>query len=480
MITQEEVHVLDANAEANGVPTSTLMENAGKGVAEAIRKNIELKGKSVLILCGSGNNGGDGFVAARYLRKHCKVKIFLVKDPRTELSRSNLRRVRSLLLGKPMTVDKLRPLLKTSDIIIDSLLGVGVKGELYSPYTTLVNKINKTKAWVVSVDIPTGFGTRRSVVPDITVTFHDRKEGMTKENCGKIVVVDIGIPPEAEMFTGPGEPLLIPRPDSDIHKGQRGNLLVVGGGPYYGAPALSGMAAQLCGIDLVHMFVPERIATAVASHTMNFILTPLEGDRITEEHVDTISKKFRRYHAMVLGPGIGKNSDEAVLGLIKECPMPIIVDADALKALDGHENYLKGKEVVLTPHSGEFRHLTTERPRADIEDRVEQVKYMARQYYSTILLKGHIDVISDGKRTKRNRTGNEAMSTGGTGDVLAGIVGAMLAKGLSTFDAARVAAYVNGRAGDIARSTLGHSLTATDVLNSIPTVFGQLIPWWKK
>jgi len=230
LITQDDVRVFDVNSEALGVATSTLMENAGKGVAEAIRKNIDLKGKTVLVLIGSGNNGGDGLVAAAHLRKYCKVKIYLVKDPKTDISKKQLKRVRNLIMTKVKDVNKLKPFIKKSDVIIDALLGVGLKGEVRSPYTKIITMLNKTKAWVVSVDIPSGFGTRKAVQSDLTVTFHDKKEGMEKDNCGKIVIHDIGIPREAVTHTGPGEPLLIPRPGLDIHKGERGTVLVIGGG----------------------------------------------------------------------------------------------------------------------------------------------------------------------------------------------------------------------------------------------------------
>jgi NAD(P)H-hydrate epimerase len=480
MITQDEVKVLDANSQALGVPNHTLMENAGRGVAEAMKRNFELKGKTILILIGSGNNGGDGLVAARYLRKVCKVKIYLVKDPKTDLSKKNLKKVRSLIMTKLRDANKLKPHIRSADVVVDALLGVGITGEVRPPYRKIITMVNKTKAWVVSIDIPSGFGSRKAVLPDLTVTFHDRKEGMNKENCGKIVVTDIGIPPEAQTYTGPGEPLLIPRPDSSTHKGQRGVVLVIGGGPYYGAPALAAQAAQRCGIDLAYLAVPESVADRVAAHSMNFILRPLEGDHVTVDHLQEIQRDFRRSNAIILGPGIGKSSDDAVLEVIKESPIPVIVDADALKALDGHEKELRGKTLVLTPHGGEFRHLTTERPRADVENRSDQVKYWARRYRSTILLKGPVDIISDGNNVKRNLTGNEAMSTGGTGDVLAGLVGAFLAKGMRPFDAARVGAYVNGKAGDLARAKLGHSMTATDVLEAVPEVMLTHVPWWGK
>jgi len=225
--------------------------------------------------------------------------------------------------------------------------------------------------------------------------------------------------------------------------------------------------------------VPENIVSRIAAHSLNFITVPLEGDHIKLDHMSTITRHFKRADAIVLGPGIGTDSDEAVLDIIKESPIPIVVDADALKALDGHEKELRGRELVLTPHSGEFRHLTTERPRADIEDRANQVKYWARRYRSTILLKGQVDIISDGKIIKRNVTGNEAMSVGGTGDVLAGMVGALLAKKMRPIDAARVAAYLNGKAGELAKAKLGHSMTATDIIKALPKAFIMHIPWWK-
>jgi len=478
MITHDEVKVLDANAAARGVPTSTLMENAGKGVAEAVIEGYDLRGKTVLILCGTGNNGGDGLVAARYLKKVCKVKVFLMDEPKTQLSKANLGKVRGLVLPKT-SVEALRSQVRSADIIVDALLGVGLEGDLRPPYPAIISMINSSKAKVVSVDVPTGLGTRSTVRPDMTVTFHDRKEGMTKENSGKVQVVDIGIPPEAMTYTGPGEPLLIPRPTPDTHKGMRGNLLIVGGGPYYGAPALAGLAAQRCGIDLVYLTIPETIVERVAAHSLNFIIRPLGGGHVTEDHVPTISEYFKRATAMVLGPGIGEESNEAVLELIRSCPLPMVVDADAIKAVAGNEKELRGAHIIFTPHAGEFLHLTGERPKADLEQRAEQVRIWAKRFSSTILLKGHIDLISDGVRVKRNATGNEAMAVGGTGDVLTGITGTLLAKGMAPFDAARVAAYINGKAGDVARARLGHSLTATDVVDSIPEVLSKDVPWWR-
>ena len=477
MITHDEVKVLDANAAARGVPTSTLMENAGRGVADILNKEFDLKGKTVLVLCGTGNNGGDGLVAARLLRKICKVKVFLVGEPKTQLSKANLSKVKALVLQSD--ADAIKPQIKSADFIIDALLGVGPEGDLREPYPALIKAINTSKAKVLSIDVPTGIGTKTVVKPDITVTFHDLKEGMTKENSGKIQVVDIGIPPEATTYTGPGEPLLIPRPGPDTHKGMRGNLLIVGGGPYYGAPALSALAAQRTGIDLVFLTIPETIVERVASHSLNFIIRSLGGGHITEDHIETISEYFKRATAMVLGPGIGEESNDAVLELVRSCPLPMVIDADAIKAVYGLEKELRGASIVFTPHAGEFKHLTGERPKVDLEERAEQVRYWANEYRSTILLKGHIDFISDGNRIKRNATGNEAMAVGGTGDVLTGITGTLLAKGMTPFDAARVAAYINGKAGDIARSRLGHSLTATDVVDCISEVLSLHVPWWR-
>ena len=224
-ITFIEVSILDVNSEYRGVRTHHLMEEAGKGVAEHIL-DTGGSGQRILVLCGSGNNGGDGLVAARYLINNAEVEVVLMRSRervRTELSRTNLRHAEEV--GVPISVagDDLAQKVAEADIIVDSMLGVGVTGSPRDVYAEAVSAINASGKRIVSVDIPTGWGSDLAVAPESTVTFHAPKVGMGPE-CGDIVVKPIGIPEEAERYAGPGELLLVPRVPTDAHKGGRGTV----------------------------------------------------------------------------------------------------------------------------------------------------------------------------------------------------------------------------------------------------------------
>jgi len=486
-ITFAEVAVLDANSEYRGVPTQTLMEEAGKGVAEHIMATGGA-GKAILVLCGSGNNGGDGFVAARYLVKEARVEVVMVRSRervRTELSRINLRRAEEV--GVPISVmgDDLTVKVDAVDIIVDAMLGVGVGGAPRDRYATAVRVTNASGKRVVSVDIPTGWGSELVVKPESTVTFHAPKVGMGPE-CGRIVVMPIGIPAEAELFAGPGEMTLIPAVPPDTHKGGRGNVLVIGGGPYTGAPALAALAAHRCGIDLVYVAVPGAIADVVRGYSMDLIVEPLGTGATRKLGPQQVADALRweeRCQAVVLGPGMGDDSDslEMAVRVYEELAgkeKAVVVDADALKALGTMDEVPLNPRAVLTPHAGEFEALSGSKLPRELEPRSAAVRELAASLGCTVLSKGPVDVISDGRRVKLNDNGNAAMATGGTGDVLSGAVAAMLAKGLEAFDAARVAAFLVGAAGDDALEELGHSMLASDVVWDLPGVLGAHLPWW--
>jgi NAD(P)H-hydrate epimerase len=486
-ITFAEVSVLDANSEYRGVPTTHLMEEAGKGVAEHILETGG-EGQRILILCGSGNNGGDGFVAARYLKKKATVEVVLLRSRervRTELSRTNLRHAEEV--GIPISVvdDELAKKVAASVIIVDSMLGVGVTGSPRGTYEQAVTAINSSGKRIIAVDIPTGWGSDLSVAPESTVTFHALKVGMGPE-CGTIVVKPIGIPDEAVTMAGPGELLLIPQVPRDAHKGGRGNVLVIGGGPFTGAPSLAAVAAHRCGLDLVYVAVPGAVADVVKGYSMDLIVEPVgtaATRKLGPEGLGEVLKWEERCDAVVLGPGLGDDpvSLEMVATIYKrlaEKGKPVVVDADALKAFAAMGQVPRHPGAVLTPHAGEFAAMTGSALPEDLEARKEAVRAMADMLGCTILSKGPIDVVSDGMQVKLNDTGNAAMATGGTGDVLSGTVGAMLAKGMNGFDAARAAAFVVGTAGDGALEELGHSMLASDLLWNLPSVFGEYLPWW--
>jgi len=482
MIPFKEVRVLDRNAQHLGVPTSQLMENAGKAVADNVMKRYNLAHKKVTVICGTGNNGGDGFVAARFLRVHAEVTVVLLSDEKnitSDIARLNFSKIK----GKVKTLvspANLGELINTSDIIIDAMLGVGIKDKLKEPYASVVKKLNASHRQIVSVDVPSGLGTDLAVRPSMTVTFHDLKEGMENARCGKVVVADIGIPKEAELYIGPGEYAYLPRPSADSRKGDNGRIVVVGGGPFTGAPAFSAFAAYRMGADLVRILTPSSAASIIASYSPAFIVHALPGQGLNASHVEDVIAALNDCDALVIGPGLGTVPDalSAVCDILSRCQKPVVIDADAIRAVGQNRKVLKGLNAVITPHAGEFTLLTGERLPDDMEGRARAVKNWAKKLELTILLKGHGDIVSDGTHLKYNRTGNPGMTVGGTGDVLTGIVGALLARKLSPYNAARIAAHTNGYAGDLAFADLGYSIGPIDVACRITDTLKKFVEWW--
>jgi NAD(P)H-hydrate epimerase len=482
MIPFEEVSVLDRNAQYLGVPTSQLMENAGKAVADQVMKRYNLAHKKVTVICGSGNNGGDGFVAARYLRVHAEVTVVLLSDEKnitSDIARLNFSKIK----GKVKTLvtpANLGELIGSSDVIIDAMLGVGASGKLREPYASAVKKLNISHRQIVSVDVPTGMGTDLAIRPSMTVTFHDLKEGMEKAKCGKVVVADIGIPKDAETYIGPGEYSYLPRPSPVSHKGDNGRLVVVGGGPYTGAPAFSAFAAYRMGVDIVRILTPSSAAAIIAGYSPAFIVHALPGQGLNASHVEDVISALNDCDALAIGPGLGAVPDTlaAICDILSRCQKPVVIDADAIRAVGQNRKVLKGLKAVITPHAGEFELLTGEKLPEDMEGRTRAVRNWAKRLELTILLKGHEDIISDGTHLKLNRTGNPGMTVGGTGDVLTGIVGALLAKKVSPYNAARIGAMTNGYAGDLAFSDIGYSIGPVDVACKITDTIKKFVEWW--
>lgn len=473
-ISTDEVRVLDTNSAYLGVPTLKLMENAGIAVSRNLRTEFKRASK-IAVVCGRGNNGGDGFVAARHLASEgLDVAVFLAEPEQeisTEIAKLNFEKVRSL--SRPAS--EFRP--NDWDVIVDALLGVGVKGKIREPYRSLIKRMNQGRKPIISVDVPSGWPEEPSVRARMTVTFHAPKLGMEKAKCGKLVVADIGIPPEAETHVGPGEFVYYPRPERNSHKGDNGRILVVGGGPFTGAPALAGMGAMYAGADLAHIAVPKPAAIPVACYSPNLIVHPLSDDVLVTQDSDKIKNLWKKSDAMVIGPGLGDDSrsKHAASELIRRCPLPMVVDADALDAVRANPRIITGKNVVLTPHKGEFERLTGIRLSEDLEKRGAQVCQAARKMGSIIIVKGRIDLVSDGKTVTKNKTGNEAMTVGGTGDVLSGICGCLLSKGMDPFHAARLAVFLNGAAGDLAFQEKGYGLLASDVAEKIPYILRRYL-----
>lgn len=471
MIPISESRVLDINSAELGVLPEQLMENAGKAVAEAV--NSECPDGAVLVICGGGNNGGDGAVAARHLAEAGRDVTLALAVPdervKSHLLRMNLERlpesVKTVKDPEPSIISKFRT-------IVDAMLGTGLRSAPEEPYSSWILAINTSSAKVISADIPSGMGTGCAVMPALTVTFHDSKEGMTAENSGRILIADIGIPREAAEYTGPGEFSFYPMPARNSHKGQNGRLLIIGGGPYTGAPALSAFAAQAVGVDLVTIATPEPSFQVIASYSPNFIVRRLEGNALAPEHTDALNGFCADADAVLVGPGLGRDPDtvKVVRDFLMSLKIPVAVDADGLFAIAQDKFPAFRIPAVLTPHAREFTRLGGSKQLGP-----GAVDTLAKKYNSTVLLKQPVDIISDGERHKLNRTGNPRMTVGGTGDVLAGMVAGLMAKGVAPYDAARMGAYLCGSAGDLAFERVGMSMTATDVVACIPTVLGRCL-----
>ncbi|MBO4568993.1 MAG: NAD(P)H-hydrate dehydratase [Candidatus Methanomethylophilaceae archaeon] len=344
------------------------------------------------------------------------------------------------------------------DVVVDCALGTGASGDVREPYLGFIDDVNRSGAFVVSADVPSGFGTATAVKPDVTVTFHDIKVGMD-EGCGKIVVADIGIPEDAWRKVGPGDMIRYPVPKPSSHKGNNGRLMIIGGGPYFGAPAMSAMSALRIGTDIVRVFTPESSYREVAAASPVLMATRLPGDHLDDKSVDMLLEESLGYDAVLIGPGLGASEEtvEAATRFIRGCSRPTVVDADAIAAAKGLE---RKAPTVLTPHAREFARISEGRSPEETASAMNAV----------ILLKGKDDVVTDGSRTRVNSSGTPAMTGAGTGDVLAGATAGLLAKGMGAFDAACLAAYICGKAGEEAFETRSFGLIATDVIDSIPTV----------
>ncbi|AMK14298.1 carbohydrate kinase YjeF related protein [methanogenic archaeon mixed culture ISO4-G1] len=454
MISALDSRVIDANSEALGIPVSTLMDNAGKVVAQFL--NDHYPEGNILFVCGPGNNGGDGFAAALLLDPE-RVTVALLRKS-SQIHSDIAKQKYSKLQCKVEEYNV--ALLNEADVIVDCALGTGIRGKVKDPYRQFILEANASGLPIVSVDVPSGLGSDVTILPQTTITFHDVKVGMNDDNCGNILVADVGIPVDAMKFIGPGDVLRYPLPDENSHKGENGRLMIIAGGPYFGAPAMCSMAALRTGADIVRLFTPETVAHAISTYCPVLMITPLPGDHLSTESVDMLLEQSMYYDAVLLGPGIGKDPDTmlAVKEFVRKCKTPMVIDADALTAIIGMEIL---SPAIITPHKGEFRKL---------DSQYGGPEPLAQSMNVTLLLKGHVDTITDGNATRYNKAGTPAMTGAGTGDVLSGAVAALLSKGLSTMEAAALGAFLSGKAGEYAFKDKSYGLIATDIIEEIPHV----------
>jgi NAD(P)H-hydrate epimerase len=488
-VSSREMRALELNAEYFGVSQLQLMENAGHNIALEIASRFKLD-KIVVIYCGLGGNGGDGFVIARHLLAlGFKVTVILAGNSKEISHKAASENWTALqFLKQKVTIHEVHDssLIPdvNADIIVDALLGTGTKGKLKPPILQLVEKINILNAFRIAVDVPTGIDSDtgevlgNAVKANLTITFHKTKKGLenAKDHIGELLVKSISLPEELETFAGPGDVQLAtsPRP-SESHKGDFGRLLVIGGSETFsGAPTLVALAALRTGVDLAYIAAPAQTAHMISSMSPDLITVKLEGLHLNPANVSALKAYIEMVDAVAMGPGLGLHVDTreavtAVVDVVEAAGKPLLLDADGLKAFAEFKRPLK-VPLVLTPHAREYAILTGKKLPENLGERVSEVQKTAAELNAVILLKGAVDLISNGKRCKLNFSGNPGMTVGGTGDVLSGVVGALLAQKADAFEAAVAGAFVNGAAGDFVFAEKGFHMVATDLIEWIPKV----------
>lgn len=497
-LTATEMRQADLRTvEDVGIPPLLLMEAAGRAVADVARDFLEdLDGDPirVAVVAGPGNNGADALVAARHLMGvgfEPDIYMAAKAEDCNELCRTQLEIMEALGASisflREQSPEFFRSGLRAAALIVDGLLGTGSAGPLREQYRTWVNEMNIADREVVAVDIPTGIDPSTGMVPGpavtatATVTMAAPKVGMllypAATYVGELWVAHIGIPPSILADVGARYHIMtkqqffywLPHRSPQANKRTAGDVVVIGGSrQYVGAPVLSALSAQRAGAGYVTIACPSEAAAAVSHHVVEQIVAPWpDGD--TAKVVEFLLEITRHAGAVVIGPGLGREekTQEIARAFIKESTRPLVVDADALFAIAGHLDVVTGKKAVLTPHDGEFARLLGERADAAITNRIKAADDFATMLDATLLLKGPRSIVATKEATYVNLTGNELLATAGSGDVLAGMIAAMLGAGCSSRQAAAIAAYWHGAAADYLRDQKKHAVVASDVANAL-------------
>ena len=512
ILTAEAMREVDRAAiEVLGIPSLVLMENAALGVVAAIGEAFG-EAESAAIFCGPGNNGGDGLAVARLLSvRGWEVRIVLVTGGR-ELSADaavHLRvcRKMELPLREVATEDDLPEALEDAaecDLLVDALFGTGLARPLTGVFAEVVEAMNELPVPCVAVDLPSGLSGSRAepftphVEAALTVTFAAPKVAHVfppaADAVGEMVVTDLGIPKslvedveeeDGDLHLLMGEELaeLLPPREPGTHKGDYGHaLLVAGSNGKAGAAILAARSIVRAGAGLVTAAVPEPIVQTVdlgSIESMTLELPSSPAGQITEAAVDAVLDAAEGKAVLALGPGLGQEpaTAEAIRRIALDCPLPLVLDADGLNAFAGRAGELaeRRSETVLTPHPGELGRLLGI-PTAEVQaDRIAAARRAAEETEAIVVLKGSLTLVASGRAVFVNPTGNPGMATGGSGDVLTGLIAGLLAQGLDALDATLLGVYLHGLAGDIAASFQGEvALAAGDLIDALPEALSQL------
>jgi len=506
LVTADEMREMDRQTiESFGLPGRILMENAGRGATRILTDAFgELAGRRIGVVAGRGNNGGDGFVIARYLKqKGVPVTVYLLSQ-RSKVqgdAAANLRLLDPLAvpvveMAETASFQKHQPDMRCFDIWVDAILGTGLKSDVKGYFREVIDFINSLKKPIFAVDIPSGLNSDTGqpcgacIRADLTATFAFPKIGHVlypgAAYTGRLKIVDIGIPPHVVENVHPAQHLLRPcdmrsylaprKPDA--HKGDTGHLLIVSGSTgKTGAAAMTATSAVRAGAGLVTLGVPERLNPVLETLVIEAMTHPLpdtEAGALDESGYDGIMELLSGKRCLALGPGIGTASETRRLihRVVQNCGIPMVIDADGLNAFAGKAHLLKKADspVVLTPHPGEMARLAETTPGDVQKDRIRHAREFALNHNAHVVLKGAGTVIAhpDGS-VFVNVTGNSGMASGGMGDVLTGVIAGLLSQGYSPKAASHLGVYLHGAAADTLADTTGPiGYLASEVMNAIP------------
>jgi hydroxyethylthiazole kinase-like uncharacterized protein yjeF len=510
VVSAAEMRDLDRRAVAEcGIPSLLLMENAGAETAREIQAAFPGESRSrVVVLCGRGNNGGDGFVVARRLAgRGASVRTFLLarRDEVQGDARVNLEILEKLgeapvEIASAHDLPALGDAIRSAGLVVDALLGTGSRGATQGLFAEVIAAVNQARKPVVSVDIPSGLGADLpeplgpAIRATLTVTFALPKISLqlypAAGYAGTVRVVDIGIP-ERLLGYGPVgllEPadvaIAFPARDPAAHKGSFGHVLVVAGSlGKTGAAALTALAAQRSGAGLVTLAVPASLNAILEVKLTEVMTEPLpetETHSIGLDALERLAQLAEGKSVVAIGPGLGTHpaTQQLVRALLTRLRLPVVVDADGLNALAGESEILQlaAGRLVLTPHPGEYARLLGIPLSEVLADRIRLARETATRFDLTLVLKTARTIVADSEGTLAIvPTGNPGMATGGTGDVLTGLIAGLIAQGSAPPESGRAGAYLHGLAGDLAAGRLGQeAMLAGDLLESIPDAIRQV------
>jgi hydroxyethylthiazole kinase-like uncharacterized protein yjeF len=508
-VTAEQMQHLDHKAiEIYGIPGVVLMENAGRGAAEVILKTFPgLERNSVAVVAGKGNNGGDGFVIARYLlNAGVSVKVFLLTDPKVlrgdaEINYQIFLRMKGEVLPVPSYKDfqNVKRHLEKCNLLIDGIFGTGLDAEVRGYYREVIDHLNTLHKPVVAIDIPSGldantgkpFGT--AIRATLTLTFGLPKVGLLiapgTDYVGDLKIIDISLPrklieeenvkthllEKEEIRKGLASPRRL-----DSHKGDYGHLLVLAGSVgKTGAAAMACEAALRMGAGLVTLGIPKSLNAIMEVKLTEVMTEPLPEtpkQTLSLRAFNAILRLCENKKAIIIGPGIGtfKETQTLVLKLIKVLNLPIILDADGITALSTQiKTFTPTKgPLILTPHPGEMGRLTGLAPKQVLEDRMGISRIFSQTHQTYLVLKGYRTlIVTPQGEIFINPTGNPGMASGGTGDVLTGMMGGLICQGFGILPSLQMAVFLHGLAGDRVSAEKGErSLVATDLIDRIPAI----------